>query len=176
MKTNRRKNKQGGYTLIELGIVIALIAAALIIVIRAAGSVGSSSKASNETAAITQLISNAKALKSGGTYGANTNMVPILITANQVPGAINNGGTTLTNQWGGDVTVIGNGPQLTVTDAGVPADACQAVVTGVGNGDTTLTVTVGSSVVPTTNGTISTAAAASACGTTANKLIFTSAN
>ena len=170
------KKQQTGFTLIELGIAIALIAIAVIIVIRTAGSVGSSSKASNETAAMTQLISNSKAFKSGGTYGANTNMVPILIQANQVPGAVNNGGGTLTNQWGGAVTVVGNAATLTVTDASVPKDACQTVVTGVGNGDTTITVKVGSTVVPETNGTITTGSAATACGTATNTLTFTSTN
>jgi prepilin-type N-terminal cleavage/methylation domain-containing protein len=175
-KNIKQTNKQKGFTLIELGIAIALIAVAAVIVIRTAGSIGSSSKASSETSAMTQLISNAKAFKSGGTYGANTDMVAILIQANQVPGAVTNDGKTLTNQWGGAITVVGNGATLTVNDGGVPRDACLNVVAGVGNGDTTIVVKVGTKVVPQVNGTITASEAASACGTATNDLTFTSTN
>ncbi len=163
---------QGGFNLVELAIVIAIVAVLIIIVMRSAGSTSSANKASNEVSAVSTIIQNAKKFKSGGTYGANTNLVPILINANQVPGAINNTGGTLSNQWGNAITVVGNGPTLLVTDNAVSGDACQAVVTGVSAGDTSMTVTVGSTAVAYTNGVITTASAASACGTGAQTISF----
>ncbi|MEY2117142.1 type 4 pilus major pilin [Rhodanobacter sp. FW106-PBR-R2A-1-13] len=166
------RRRQGGFNLVELAIVIAIIAVLIIIVMRQAGSTSSANKASNEVSAISTIIQNGKKFKSGGTYGANTDLVPILINANQVPGAINNTGGTLSNQWGNQITIKGNGPTLVVTDNQIAADACQEVVTGVAGGDPAMTVVVGGTTVTYTNGVITTQTAAAACATGPQTVTF----
>lgn len=171
------QKKQGGFTLLELAIVIAMVAGLIIILVKSGSSVGSSRKASSEVTAVSAIMENAKAFKSGGSYGAGTDMVPILIRANQVPGAIGVTANTLANQWNGTITIVGTGPQLTLTDNGVPADACASVLTGVGNGDSSMVTSVGGAVVPMANGIITTQAAADACaGAGPVAISFVSAN
>lgn len=162
----RNLKKQGGFTLIEAGVVIALAAIVIAIAMKTYSSVSSDRKANAEVSSMSALISSAKTFKSGGTYGTGTNLIPILITSNQVPGniAVVNA-TQLSNQWGQNITVTGNASQLTVEDDGVPLESCQAVVTGVGNGDSTIQVTVNGTTATETNGTITPGDAQTACGT-----------
>ena len=76
----------------------------------------------------------------------------------------------------GAITIVGNLGSLVLTDTTVPPDACVAEVTGVANGDSTLTVTVGGTAVARTNGVIGSAAASTACGTTGGTLVFTTSS
>jgi len=167
MHTNRRfgKKNQGGFSLLELAVVIAVIAILVIIVVKTSSSVSSTRKASAEVSGLSTLIQNSKQYKTGGSYGVALVLDPILIAANQVPGQVTVSGAALLNQWGGAITITGNAASLSVSDAGVSADACEAVVTGAGSTDPTMVTTVGGTVAVVANGQISAAAAATACGT-----------
>lgn len=157
--------KEQGWTLLEFGIVLVMLAIFVAIVLGNSKSTSASRKNTTEVQSMAMLISNAKGLKSGGSYGANVDLIPILITTKQVPGNITVvGGNTLNNQWAQAIDVVGNNAQLQVTDQGVPLESCQALVTGVGNGDSTITVTVGGTAAVATNGIISPQAAQTACG------------
>ncbi|WP_229415848.1 type 4 pilus major pilin [Pseudoduganella armeniaca] len=66
----------------------------------------------------------------GQTYGT-TNMNGALIAASAVPSTLTRSGTeTITNSWGGAVTVTGDTSAFTIVYAGLPKEVCMNVVSG----------------------------------------------
>lgn len=68
-------------------------------------------------------------LASQGTYGA-VSLNSALISAKKVPATLPVSGTTISNQWGGTVTVTGAGSTFTVTSTAMPKDSCMEAMTG----------------------------------------------
>lgn len=68
-------------------------------------------------------------LASQGTYGA-VSLNSALISAKKVPATLPVSGTTISNQWGGTITVTGAGTSFTVTSSAMPKDACMESMTG----------------------------------------------
>jgi len=170
-KISSRKH-QRGFSLLELAIVIAVIAVLVIFVVRTSSSVSSTRKASAEVKGLAALIQSAKTYKTGGIYGAGS-LVPSLIAGNQIPGEVAKVGAALNNQWGGAITIVGAGTLLTVQDTAVSGDACEAVVMGIGGGDSTMVTTVGGNVAVVANNAVSATAAETACGTGAQTIVIT---
>ncbi|MDH0794619.1 type 4 pilus major pilin [Stenotrophomonas maltophilia] len=167
-------SRQQGATVLEIMAWMAI--AALIIggAIAGIASGWSSYKENKEGDHVTALIANTKKLQSVSGYGASgTNLVPSLIATNGVPGDMTVSGNTLTNRYGGTITVVSTGLGYTVTSPGLPANACIAVAKSVSSaGGVTTKINSGSaSTTP-----VDTVTATAACTSATNSLAFTLAN
>jgi hypothetical protein len=155
-----------------LGRVMATVVGLLMIagVVVAAQQMFGGSKASNATSDLLTLEQGIQgAYSAQPTFASLTNTVSN--TAGWTPSDMNGGsGTaTITNQWGGAVTVAvdTNTAQFDVTEQGVPSSACATIVNGAQN-----------AVSVTANGTALTgppydpAALSASCNSSANTLKF----
>ncbi|CAD7741178.1 hypothetical protein LMG31884_47380 (plasmid) [Xanthomonas hydrangeae] len=165
---------QRGLTLLEglAWMALAGVVVAGALAMNAKGWLGN--KEQKEITHISSLISGTKQLQSVNGYGASgTNLVPALISADLVPGDMTVSGTTLTNRFGGTVTVTSTGLGYTVTDPSLPASACMSLarqISQIGG----LTTKIGSGAAAT--GAVDTATAQAQCSGSANTVAFTMAN
>jgi len=117
--------RQRGFTIIELAVVLAV---ALIIIGFAAargGSLFGTNDVTNELSNLNMLLTNVKSIKGTGSYGAaGTSLVDTLSKTNNVPKNMAVSGATLTNAWGGGVTIVSTGPGVSINYPQVPRDAC----------------------------------------------------
>lgn len=138
LKMHRRR--EGGFTLIELGIAIAI---AVILGIVALGVYASVHSRSNTYTASTNLTALASAIRSD--YHGNFTGIAIeqLINAGDVPKVMITSDTALHNVWGGDVTITtgSDNYHFTVAYAGVKSEDCAKLIGAAG--DTWDTVAVG---------------------------------
>lgn len=82
----------------------------------------------------------------GQSYG-NASLLPTLIAANAIPNTLAKdvAASTVTNSWGGQVTVDGNGASFAVTYQSLPPDVCIGMLSGangwtqIGQGSTQIT-------------------------------------
>lgn len=173
VRTLRRRGQQGGFTLIEFIVVAVLIAIAVLGILAYISRATAASQTQTEIKGLTSIISSTKLYKAGGTYGTS-DLMPVLVARNQIPTAgFSVNGNNVTNQWGGPITVIGNGASFSVVDYGVPQSNCVDVLQAVGNSETTITVFTSTGNAPKVNGIITAAVANSACGTGAANISFT---
>lgn len=173
VRTLRRRGQQGGFTLIEFIVVAVLIAIAVLGILAYISRATAASQTQTEIKGLTSIISSTKLYKAGGTYGSS-DLTPVLINRNQIPTAgFSINGNTVYNQWGGILGVQGAGPAFTVVDNGVTQASCVDVLQAVGNSETTITAATNNGPATKVNGTITAAVADTACGTGAQKLVFT---
>jgi hypothetical protein len=126
--------RQRGASLLEgiayLGIAALVILGAVSLLTTAFGN-AQSNRAVEE---VISLRTSIRKLYSGQNYG-NVALTPTLIAANAVPGTltIDRVAGTITNAWGGAVTLAGAGVTFTITYNNVPQDVCISMISG-GNG------------------------------------------
>ena len=124
------------------------------------GALLSNSDISNEQSNIAQLMANTRKLKGSNGYGTSgTNLVDQLVASKGLPNMSVSGGM-LFNAWNGTVSVTSAGMTFTVTENGLPIDACMTLATKVSRGPKVSTSINGAAKV---SGEISAAAAAASC-------------
>lgn len=158
------KNKQRGFSLIELLIVIVIAGIAIAVLgPRIAKSFGGS-EANDELQNIQAILGSARELKGPTGYGANgTSLVEALNSKNAIPGSWTYSGGVLRNVWGGTVTITANNSGgFTITSAEVPAPACNSLAVRLSAGQTVRSTTIGSG--PAITGPVTAAQAATGCG------------
>lgn len=160
-----RNNRQGGFTLIEIMVVLVL---GIIIVAVAAGGVGrafSSNDATTEVRNIHDLMTNIQSLK--GTDGYSSVSTQLLYRVDGLPTPLTTtDGTSVLNSWDGAVTVNGSATAFTVNYAGVPAASCIQIATKIAEAGV-MNVHVGSTAVTTS------AQANTGCAADTNTMSFT---
>ncbi len=132
------KARQGGYSLVELGIVLLIIAVILAVVIGKSYFAKSSANAQTEESTIVSILGATPNFKGSfgtpGTYGtAGTSLVPTLITGKVVPPSYSTTATTITNSWGGAISLVSTGAGYTLSDAALPDDICQSITPAINN-------------------------------------------
>ena len=162
MSNISKARRSGGFTLVEIIIVVVIIAIIAALagprIIKAFGG----SDANDELQNMQQLFGNLKELKGRTGYGANgTSLVAQLASKGALPGAWVYDGTSLTNRWGGAITITSTGPAVQVTSANIPAPACNTLSTRLGGqGVRTTSINGGTAI----TGEVTSAAASAACG------------
>lgn len=143
----RRLSKQHGASLLE---VIAYLGVAAVVVLGAVSLLGTAFTGAQSGQTAQDLVSLRTAVKklyNGGNYGTSE-MTALLSAANVLPSSLKLGGTaqapTVTNSWGGTVTITGANTSFSIAYPGMPKDACLNIVAGatgwssIGNGSTSV--------------------------------------
>ena len=146
-----------------LKVLLAVLGVVAVVVIMY--SALSANKTQTEVANLTQLASNIQTTYAGqSSFTGVTNTV--VVTGKFAPSSMMSGTNTLTNAWGGSVTVAVGSPtsQFTVTEAGVPSDGCIKLATSIAS---PISVTVGGTAVTDVS------SAATNCTGATNSLVFT---
>ena len=141
------RGAQRGASLLE---AIAYLGIAAVVVLGAVsllnGAFGSA-KANQTAEEVVALRTAVRKLYMGQAYPVET-LVPNLLLANAVPATLarDAGAGSLSNSWGGAVTVAGTANGFTITYGAVPQDVCVNLVSGasgwtsIAQGETSLTV------------------------------------
>lgn len=172
--TRGTRRRQRGASLLE---GIAYLGIAAMVVIGAIALLRTAFGSANANTMLEQLSSMQTAARklymtTQGNYGTTTLDGPV-IAAGAVPQgmSVNTGTSTITNAWGGAVTLAGATTNFTITYASVPQDVCVDALTGTTTGFTQVAVN-GAAAVPTP---VSPSAATTACSNaTANSIVWTS--
>ena len=163
-------SRQRGATLLEalgfLGIAGAILVGSLSLLNIAFSSTGTN----RTTEELSAIVNGTKGLFMGqnsyGTGSLNTS----LATAKVFPSTLSISGATVTNAWGGPVTVTGATTQYTITYTLVPADVCmKAISTNGSAGFVSVAVNAGTATTPP----ITPSAAAAACDAATNTIVWT---
>jgi hypothetical protein len=161
-----RADRQAGASLLEgiayLGIA-AIVVLGAVSLLTGAFSSAKSNQSMEESVALRTAV---RKLYIGQTFPVG-NMIPDLVAANAIPNTIPRSGTgdatTLSNNWGGAITVVGTANNFTITYNLVPQDVCISMLSGA-NGWTSIG---GDTVFPFT-----TASARAVCATATNTVAF----
>lgn len=170
----RRLARQRGASLLE---VIAYLGVAAVVILSAVSLLGSafSNAQSNQTAQdLVSIRTAVKKLYTNGDYGTSGDITALLATAGALPSTLkntsgSNGSASVTNAWGGAVTVTGNGGTFAIKYANVPRDVCMNTVSGA-TGWTSVAGTAGSAV---STMPVSPSNAGTVCSADANDITFT---
>lgn len=125
-------SRQRGASLLEgiayLGIAALVILGAVSLLASAFGN-AQANRATEETISLRTAV---RKLFSGQTYPAGGAIVSTMITARAVPSTlnVNAGANTITNSWGGAVTIVGAGASFDLTYSNVPQDVCVNMLSG----------------------------------------------
>ncbi|MBS1196294.1 MAG: prepilin-type N-terminal cleavage/methylation protein [Proteobacteria bacterium] len=157
--------KQNGMTLTESLLVLAVGALIAVLAYGAYRMATSDVKVQSQVQGITQLVGKIKQVfGTGATYGT-ADMVKSIVDAKIVPADIKIGGTaaapTLSNAWGGGVTIVGAGAAFTITIVGVPSEGCIQFLSGISSAANSMTM--GGTSVKATGANFDPAAAATQC-------------
>lgn len=163
MKARRHSHgKQHGFTFFELVIVLIVIGiAGGIVASRGSGTV-TSSRITTEGTTIGDLTAAARLLRDRGGYTVG-DLFPQLRNMGEtgIPRALSDDGTTVTNTFGGTVTLVGTGPGFTITYGGkLPQEACVQLAMRHSNGGG---VTTKINAAAAVTGPVSTAVATATC-------------
>ena len=180
MKKILNQRRACGFTLLELLGTLAIISVAGFYIVKGLGNAGDNRNAQQMISDINTMTSAIK-----NKFGSADDNYTSLSTATAITFTINSGtavkvtGTTMKNQFsGGTVAIAGdatNGQTFTITYTGVPSDACQQVVSGVGSTSFQKITAGGTTVYDAVAGVpIKPATTATACGTnTTVQMVFT---
>lgn len=158
--TLRNPADQRGFIDLSMLFVLICIAIGIGYAIYNGGSLLGSSDVSNEQSNIGQLVANTRKLKGSDGYGpSGSNLVDQLIASKGLPNMSVSGGT-LYNAWNGTVTVSSGGMTFTLTENGLPVDACMTLATKISRGQKVSTSINGGTSV---TGEVSSAIAAANC-------------
>jgi Tfp pilus assembly protein PilV len=169
----RARRRQRGASLLE---GIAYLGIAAIVVIGAIALLRTAFGSANANTMLEQLSSMQTAARklymtTQGNYGTGALNGPI-IAAGAVPQgmSVNTTNSTISNAWGGAVSLTGATTDFTISYASVPQDVCVDALTGTTTGFTQVVVNTGSAL-PTP---VSPANATAACNATSNTIVWTS--
>lgn len=163
--------RQRGF--LELSTLFVLIVVAIGIALAVSAGLGlmGSSDVSTEQSNVGTLIANTRKLKSSSGYGTSgTNLVSQLVTSKGVP-SMSQSGSNLYNSWNGAVTVVSGGMTFTITQNGMPADACVTLSTAISRANKVTTTINGGTAIP---GEVTSATATSGCSKDSNIVAWTS--
>ena len=174
------RRRQAGMTLMEMMIVLGIIG----LLLGAAAMFGNtSSNSQSGTQHTTELNGLRQAMRGlfngqgnygNATAGTYTSANAALISAQQVPATLVVSGTTsITNKWGGAVTVQGSLAQFYVSTASVPMPVCVSIVSQAIQAGWT-SVSVGATYSAGATAVVSPTAAATTCATTGGIIYLTS--
>ncbi|KPB66534.1 pilus assembly protein PilX [Pseudomonas syringae pv. syringae] len=168
--THSARANQTGYISVELLFALIVILIGMGYALYNGWSAMGSSDVNNEQGNVGQLIANTRKLKGSAGYGASgTDLIAQLSSIRGLPNMSFSGGK-LYNAWSGQVTVVANGMTYTVTEAGLPQDACVTLATKIGRGQKVTTSINGGTAV---SGEVSSATATSGCTTDSNTVAWT---
>jgi type II secretory pathway pseudopilin PulG len=124
-----RLHRQRGASLLEaiayLGVAALVVLAAVSLLQNAFGS----ARANQTTEELTGLRTNIRKMYAGQPY-TDSSMLANLITAKAIPTTLPVSGTTVSNTWGGTVSLANTASTFTITYTSVPQDVCMSVVSG----------------------------------------------
>ncbi|MBI6855924.1 pilus assembly protein PilX [Pseudomonas cichorii] len=164
------KTLQHGYMSIEMLFVIIVLLIGMGFALYNGWSMMGSSDVNNEQGNVGQLIANTRKLKGSTGYGASgTNLITQLSAIRGLPN-MSFSNSQLYNSWSGEVTVVSNGMTFTVTENGLPQDACVTLSTKVGRGQKVTTSINGGTAV---SGEVASATATSGCSSDSNTVAWT---
>ena len=158
------KLKQGGFVMIPewvLWVGLVVVALTLLFGLYRSASTGTDAvKIEEELVGIRS--ATISAFSTQGTYGTS-DVTAFLANSSDIPTTLKRNGTgagvTITNKWGGAVSVVGNGANFLLSYGAVPKEMCNKIATRLNNGDwPTITINGTASTVP-----LSPAAADAAC-------------
>lgn len=175
----KKYQKQLGFNAIELSLVLAVIAIAIVATIRVMGSNSDKQNSNQMVNDVSTIVANIKNAYSSSSAGYSSLTTDIAISMKVIPGDLRINGGTIQNQFRGgnvDITSGNNGDNFLITYTGVPSSVCSSAVNTLG-GASFLSISINGAVVYDANGVTSLDAAnvASACkqGGEASSLIFT---
>lgn len=136
MKRNlKAARKQSGFTLLETLVVLAIAGLALAALAWGINKAFMSNDIENEATSLTKIMSALPDLKGSAGYGADgTNLVPQLITQNEIPSDLTISGGALTNEWDGAVTVVSHVTYVDISSANLPEEACNKLAVRLSHG------------------------------------------
>ena len=165
--------KQGGFVMIPewvLWVGLVVIALTLLFGLYRGASTGTDAvKIEEELIGIRS--ATISAFSTQGTYGT-ADVTAFLANSSDIPTTLKRNGTgagvTITNKWGGAVSVVGNGANFLLNYGAIPKEMCNKIATRLNNGDwPTITIKGTAATVP-----LSPAAADAAC-TASNAFVLT---
>lgn len=166
---NHKTRYQAGISLLEaiIGVAILAIVASFVTGLAGGAFSGTSTvKSGNETKA---LIAGTKSATGGtanyGTASLNTG----LIAGGLVPNTLSVSGSTITNSFGGTVTVTGATNNFTIAETLIPKDVCVKKLTTLDPGVLSVVVNTGTSTSPPININ----SAAGLCNAATNTITYT---
>lgn len=173
-KTSAQRKKQGGFTAVELIVVLIV---GLGIIALAAGKMDmlfGNSNLSEEVSNVNTLFANARTLKTSSGYGTSgTNLTSQLTAVNGVPRNMSVTGGVIYNLWGGAVPVVSTGAGFTIAQQAVPQDSCIKMSTKISKGGTFGTITINANT--PISGEVTSAVATTQCNSpSSNSITFTS--
>lgn len=166
---------QRGFTAVE--VIVVMIVGMVILAVAASNIEGlfGGSNLTEEVSNTEALYSNTKALKTSSGYGTAGSLIGSLIATNGVPkNMVFAGGTTptITNAYGGSVAVDSTGLGFTITQGGLPRDACIKLATKIAKSGIFSSIKIGTATAVV--GEYATATATNDCSGTSNSIVFTS--
>ncbi|WDJ74910.1 prepilin-type N-terminal cleavage/methylation domain-containing protein (plasmid) [Xanthomonas campestris pv. campestris] len=165
-----RGRRNHGFSLVELMIVIAIIAAFLVFVGPRIMRAFSNNTVTKESTNVRDLMTASAAYRDSGGLGASgSNVVPLLVTNGDIPSSWRMSGGTPFSGWNDSVTVVASGLGIAVSYAGVPQKDCVRFATKTSAEDLQTTVNGGSAM----TGTMPATTAAAACANSMNSVAFT---
>lgn len=168
------RRSQAGVSLVELVIGMVILGAIVIAILGVARGARGSSKVATESQNYNALIECARNMKSAGTYGASgTNLMPAAINRQCIPTTMPVTGTTVSNPFGGAVTLVSTGTGFTLSTAALPQEVCGGVATDLSQSGAYSTKLNGGTAI---TGPISVAQADAGCSTATNTIAWTITN
>lgn len=167
------KKKQGGFTAIELIIVLVVGLGILALAAGKTDMLFGNSELSEEVSNVNTLYANVKTLKTTSGYGAAaTDLTAQMVATNGVPRNMTVTGGVIYNLWGGTVPVASTGSGFSITQNLVPKESCIKMATKISKGGTFSSIKIGAAAAVT--GEVTTAAATTSCSAATNTIVFTS--
>lgn len=130
-KPQPRNKKNGGYTIIELIVGVAVVVAVVAGVLGFSGPVLTTVRTNNMTGELATFQQKIHEVYNGQQNGYAGISAQELITSKAYPGSLNATASSLTSSFAGKVTISsddGSGTSFSITYAGVPSGVCSALI------------------------------------------------
>lgn len=169
MSRFKRSRRQKGFTLIEVGIVLALVGVALFFTLSKMSTTSDLTRSQNFVSEFSGIVTNAKRLYA--TQQSYTGVTIAILRDNNVFPATWNVGGTVTGPWTGAVTtaaatLVTAGDGLTITVPNIPQGVCSDIVRAMASGVDV--ISVAGTNVKAFQTTINLATAGTQCASAAN--------